>query len=534
MFNLLSEVKQIIFRVAIYIRLSREDLDKADSTDSLSVNNQKTVLMEYVKKNGYTLVDVYIDDGYTGTNFDRPAFKRMIKDIENGKIDMVITKDLSRLGRDYIATGEYVEKYFPLHNVRYVALLDGIDTFLDTCNNDIAPFKAVINDMYSRDNSKKIRTALKSMQQKGKWVGGCTPFGYTKDPKDKNHLIPDSKEAPIVKEIFRLAGNGMTYYQIKDKLTKDNVPTMCLLRDNKRVGEMSRKGIWSSKTVKGILSNELYLGDMVQNRRSRISYKIRKVVPNDKDDWIIVKNTHEALVDRKTFDKVQEMLKNYKVKPHKEIYRLLDGILFCGDCKHKISICKPNKRGYSYIVCNYYRMYSKQHLCTSHSFNYDTLEEIVINQLKKIFEKCLNNDITLQKAKAYYKNANKQNDRYARYDEALKEIKKKKEQNDKMYMDKLEEKITEEMFLRISAKLNDEISKLEKEKETLSKYVNKNDDEENSDEECNKLIKEFMNNPTRGLVLKLIKRIEIFNDKSINIYFNFTKLNFLLEENNHN
>ena len=338
MFNLLSEVKQIIFRVAIYIRLSREDLDKADSTDSLSVNNQKNVLMDYVKKNGYTLVDVYIDDGYTGTNFDRPAFKRMIKDIENGKIDMVITKDLSRLGRDYIATGEYVEKYFPLHSVRYVALLDGIDAFLDTCNNDIAPFKAVINDMYSRDNSKKIRTALKSMQQKGKWVGGCTPFGYTKDPKDKNHLIPDSKEAPIVKEIFRLAGNGMTYYQIKDKLTKDNVPTMCLLRDNKRVGEMSRKGIWSSKTVKGILSNELYLGDMVQNRRSRISYKIRKVVPNDKDDWIIVKNTHEALVDRKTFDKVQEMLKNCKVKSHKDIYRLLDGILFCGDCKHKISI----------------------------------------------------------------------------------------------------------------------------------------------------------------------------------------------------
>ena len=534
MFNLLNEVKQIIFRVAIYIRLSREDLDKANYAGSLSVNNQKTVLMEYVKKNGYTLVDVYIDDGYTGTNFDRPAFIRMIKDIENGKIDMVITKDLSRLGRDYIATGEYVEKYFPLHNIRYVALLDGIDTFLDTSNNDIAPFKAVINDMYSRDNSKKIRTALKSMQQKGKWVGGCTPFGYAKDPNDKNHLIPDPKEAPIVKEIFRLAGNGMTYYQIKDKLTNDNVPTMCLLRDNKRLGEMSRKGIWSSKTVKGILSNELYLGDMVQNRRSRISYKIRKVVPNDKDEWIIVKDTHEPLVDKKTFDKVQKMLKNCKVKARKDIYRLLDGILFCGDCKHKMSICKPNKAGKTYIVCNYYRMYSKKHLCTSHSFNYDTLEEIIINQLRKIFAKCLNNDITLQKAKAYYKNANKQNDKYARYDETLKKIKNKKEQNDKMYMDKLEEKITEEMFLRISAKLNDEISKLEEEKEILSKYVNKKEDEENSDEECNKLIKEFMNNPTRGLVLKLIKRIEIFNDKSINIYFNFTKLNFLLEENNHN
>lgn len=534
MFNLLNEVKQIKFRVAIYIRLSKEDLDKAETTDSLSVNNQKSVLTEYVKKNGYTLVDVYIDDGYTGTNFDRPAFKKMINDIENEKIDMVVTKDLSRLGRDYIATGEYVEKYFPLHNVRYVALLDGIDTFLDTCNNDIAPFKAVINDMYSRDNSRKIRTALKTMQKKGKWVGGCTPFGYMKDPEDKNHLVPDPKEAPIVKEIFRLAENGLTYYQIKDKFTQENIPTMCMLRDNKRVGEMSRQGIWCSKTIKGILSNELYLGDMVQNRRSRISYKIRRIVPNKKEEWIIVENTHEPLVDRQTFDKVQEILKNCKVRANKEIYRLLDGILFCGDCKHKISICKPRKDNRTYIVCNYYRMYSKQHLCTSHSFNYDTLEEIIINKLKEIFKKCLNDSTTFQKAKLYYQNANKQNDKYTRYDEIEKEIIKKKDQNDKMYLDKLDGKINEEMFLRISAKLNDEISKLEKEKETLLKYVNKNDDEENSDEECNKLIKEFMNNPTRGLVLRLIKRIEIFNDKSINIYFNFTKLNFLLEENHHN
>ena len=534
MFNLLDGVKQIIFRVAIYIRLSKEDLDKTGDTDSLSVNNQKSVLMEYVKKNGYTLVDVYIDDGYTGTNFDRPAFKKMIKDIEDGNVDMVITKDLSRLGRDYIATGEYVEKYFPLHNIRYVALLDGIDTFLDSCNNDIAPFKAVINDMYSRDNSKKIRTALKSMQKKGKWVGGCTPFGYMKDPKDKNHLVPDPKEAPIVKKIFRMASNGMTYYQIKDKLTNDNVPTMCLLRDNNRVGEMSRKGIWSSKTVKGILTNELYLGDMVQNRRSRISYKIRKVVPNDKDNWIVVKDTHEALVDRNTFDKVQELCKNCRVRANKEIYRLLDGILFCGDCKHKMSICKPNKLGKTYIVCNYYRMYSKQHLCTSHSFNYDTLENIVLNQIKELFNKCLNENITMQKAKQYYQNANKQNDKYARFEEVERQIIKKKEQNDKMYLDKLDGIIDDDMFTRLSAKLNTEIKKLEAEKERLLKCVTKNDSNEDTDIECSNLIKEFMENPTRGLILKLIKRIEIYNDKSINIYFNFTKLNFLLGENHHN
>ena len=198
MIDLISIVKQIKYRVAIYIRLSKEDIDKHE--ESLSVTNQKNVLEAYVREQQYELYDIYIDDGFTGTNFDRPAFKRMINDIELGKVNMVVTKDLSRLGRDYIETGEYVEKYFPMHNVRYVALLDGIDTIADTSNNDIAPFKAVINDMYSRDNSKKIRTALKTMQRQGKWVGGCPPFGYMVDPKDKNHLVPNEDEAKIVKD----------------------------------------------------------------------------------------------------------------------------------------------------------------------------------------------------------------------------------------------------------------------------------------------------------------------------------------------
>lgn len=532
MYNVINDVRQIVFKVAIYIRLSKEDLDKVGSSDSLSVSNQRNVLTDYVNRNGYILVDEYIDDGYTGTNFDRPAFKKMIKDIEDKKIDMVITKDLSRLGRDYIATGEYVEKYFPLHKIRYVALLDGIDTFLDSCNNDIAPFKAVINDMYSRDNSKKIRAALKSMQEKGKWVGGCTPFGYMTDSKDKNHLIINEEEARIVKQIFSLASTGMTYYQIKDKLTNEKILTPSMIRNNNRKSEMAKKGIWSTKTIRGILSNELYLGDMVQNRRSRISYKIRKVVSNEKEDYIIVKNTHEPLVDKKTFDKIQDLLKNCKIRTKKKIYRLLDGLLYCGECKHRMSICNPNKAGKTYIVCNYYRMYSKQHLCTSHSFNYDCLEEIILTKLKEIFNYSLKDNISFEKAKSYYDNANSKNDKQNRYNEVIKEINKKKEQYDKMYLDKLESKITDEMYNRISEKFISEIKILEEEAELLSKYINK--DDSNSDSECNKLIKEFIDKPTRSLIIKLIKRIEIHNDKTIDIYFNFTKLNFLLEENNHN
>lgn len=204
---MLEQIKTIIYKVAIYIRLSKEDVDKGYDK-SESITNQKSLLTEYVKNLGweYELIDIYIDPGYTGTNFNRPDFQRMIRDIENGKVNMVITKDLSRLGRDYIETGEYIEKWFPEREVRYVSVTDGIDTFAtNNGNNDIAPFKSILNDMYSKDLSKKIRTALHTMQKQGKWVGGKTALGYRKDPNDKNKLIICEQEAEIVRNIFNMA-----------------------------------------------------------------------------------------------------------------------------------------------------------------------------------------------------------------------------------------------------------------------------------------------------------------------------------------
>ena len=204
---MLERIKTVIYKVAIYIRLSKEDLDKGFD-ESESIINQKSLLTEYVENLGweYQLVDIYIDPGYTGTNFNRPDFQRMIRDIENGKVNMVITKDLSRLGRDYIETGEYIEKWFPEHEVRYVSVTDGIDTFAtNNGNNDIAPFKSILNDMYSKDLSKKIRTALHTMQKQGKWVGGKTALGYVKDSNDKNKLMICEPEAEIVRTIFHKA-----------------------------------------------------------------------------------------------------------------------------------------------------------------------------------------------------------------------------------------------------------------------------------------------------------------------------------------
>lgn len=204
---MLETIKTVIYKVAIYIRLSKEDVDKGFD-ESESITNQKSLLTEYVKNLGweYELIDIYIDPGYTGTNFNRPDFQRMIRDIENAKVNMVITKDLSRLGRDYIETGEYIEKWFPEHKVRYVSVTDGIDTFAtNNGNNDIAPFKSILNDMYSKDLSKKIRTALHTMQKQGKWVGGKTALGYAKNPNDKNKLMICEPEAEIVRTIFHKA-----------------------------------------------------------------------------------------------------------------------------------------------------------------------------------------------------------------------------------------------------------------------------------------------------------------------------------------
>ncbi len=188
-----------IYNVGIYIRLSREDDDKVMMSESIT--NQKSLLLQYVKENNLRVYDIYIDDGYSGTNFDRPDFNRLLNDIELGRVNMVITKDMSRLGRDYIGTGNLIEKYFPEHNVRYIAVTDNIDTFLDNSNNDIAPFKAIMNDMYAKDISKKIKSSLRAKQKEGKWVGSRTPFGYEKNIKNKNQLVVNQKQALVVKKM---------------------------------------------------------------------------------------------------------------------------------------------------------------------------------------------------------------------------------------------------------------------------------------------------------------------------------------------
>ena len=514
-----------IYSVGLYIRLSREDDDKV--SESESITNQKSLLFQYVKENNLRVYDIYIDDGFSGTNFDRPDFKRLLKDIELGKINMVITKDMSRLGRDYIGTGNLIEKYFPEHNVRYISVTDNIDTFLETSNNDIAPFKAIMNDMYAKDISKKIKSSLKAKMKDGKWVGGKTPFGYEKDKDNKNHLVINEEQAIIVRRIFDMSLHGLSFFKIAQQLTNERVKTPAQYYNFEWKRNYNLKyGKWHSKTIKDILTNRMYIGDLVQNKRSKVNYKIKKVIKNNPEDYIIVPNTHEAIIAKSIFYEVQKRIPKNKGRNEKKEMHLLDGLLYCGDCCHRISITSRRKKdNRCYTVCNYYRTYMKQRLCTTHSNNYDKLEKVIINSLT---EMCLNyiNKVKIKNnVLSNLEEDNKVNELQER--EILNnEIKQIHDNLDAVYIDKLNKKITEEQFERVRGKLENELSIKKKRYNELHTNIPNTILEENKNKMIIKYINEFlsMKEPSRELIINLIDKIEIYEDKNINIKVLFSNI----------
>ena len=512
------------YLVGLYIRLSREDEDKTHESESIS--NQKSLLLQYTKENNLKVYDMYIDDGYSGTNFNRPNFNRLIKDIELGKINMVITKDMSRLGRDYIGTGNLIEKYFPEHNVRYIAITDNIDTFLDSSNNDIAPFKAIMNDMYAKDISKKIKSSLKAKQKEGKWVGSKTPFGYIKDPNNKNHLIIEEEQAHIVKRIYNMCLDGLSFYKISKELTNEGIKTPAQYYEYKwRSNYNCKYGMWHSKTIYDILTNRIYTGDTVQNKRTKVNYKIKKIIKNKPSQYIVVENTHEAIIDKEMFYEVQKRIPKNVGRSEKKETHLLDGLLYCGDCGHRISIGPRRKKdNRCYTICNYYRTYIKQKLCTAHSNNYDDLEELIlkllkINCLKYIDSKKIKKN-TLNKFK------NKENINNQKEIKIIKQSINQLIKNlDTIYLDKINKVINQKQFIRIKDKLEKEIQIKQNKLDTLIKIdiINKNNN--SKDKTINEYINNFitMNNISRELIVNLIEKIEIYKDKRINIVLTFNK-----------
>lgn len=511
------------FKVGIYIRLSRDD----GNIESDSIVSQRSLLNQYICENNYNLVDEYVDDGFTGTNFERPSFKRMINDIESGKINMIITKDMSRLGRDYIGTGELIEKYFPNKNVRYIAINDGIDTFIDNTNNDIAPFKAIMNDMYAKDISKKVKTSLHSRMKDGLYVSGRCPFGYMKDPNNKNHLVINNEQADIVKLIFNLALKGNTYHYIAQELTKRKIKTPAAyynyVWNTKCINTnciSQEYGVWVDTTIKAILTNRIYVGDTVQGKTKKINYKLKKVVKNKPNDFIIVKNTHEAIIDRDTFEFVQTLLPKNVKRPEKKRFYLLDGLLYCGDCKHRITIRYQNKTGRSYTTCDYYRTYSKYHLCTTHTNNYENLERVILDNIKDVCKEYLDKS----KIKDSISNMEfKDNSlKIKKQMEGLELANNKLTENlDKNYMNMLKGIIDEEQYIRVSENIKTEISN---NKKNIDNFKNENSESNKiNKKQIEKYINKFLSleNPTRELIINLVEKIYIYQDKTIDIIFTF-------------
>ena len=521
----------------MYIRLSRED---GENGESESIGNQRKILQRYVKENNLCLVKEYVDDGISGTTFDRPSFNELLQDIENQTINMVITKDLSRLGRDYIKTGFYIEDYFPKNNVRYVAITDGIDTYIDSTNNDITPFKAIMNDMYAKDISKKIRSVLKEKQKNGEYMCSIAAYGYKRHPSIKNKLIIDEQVKGIVEKIFDMYANGHGSSEIVNYLNTNKYLSPTGYRKTRIVQDENKTQYdWNEVTLCNMLKNEVYIGNAVQNKKSVISYKVKKIRTVEKENHIRVNDTHDPIIDKDVFEKVQCIIEKRGANTKLKHEYLLRGLLYCYHCKRKLQIVlkKNSKRqvkSHPYIVCSDY----KERGCYPQNMNYEKFENHILYVIKKICQIYADKEIFYS---IYEKYQNKTLDirqgylnKIEQIDKAILEI---NNNLDKMYMDKLKGVLQEQDYIRVSQKFNFERTKLIEQKKELEQKINQAElkletkKTTKEEKELDNLIEEFLKleKIDKIYLYRLINKIEIDKDKNIYIYFNFSKLNSINE-----
>ena len=519
-----SEIKNsMYYSAALYIRLSKED---ENSDISGSVINQQALLREFTDRHKIKVYDTYIDDGWSGTSFERPAFRRMIEDIEAEKVNMVITKDLSRLGRDYIMTGYYMEKYFPEKQVRYISLLDGVDSGVESSANDITPFKAVMNDMYAKDISKKIKSVKRDKQKKGKYIGWKPVFGYKHHPEDKNRIVVDREAAEIVCRMFCMAASGQSCNSIATQFNMENVITPSKYKGVKLSHQRTVTGMWSSSRIGEMLRNEMYIGNMVQGRLIKPSYKSNKCLKQPRDKWIVVENTHEPIIDEETFYKVQQMLDSRKHTRERKYNYLLKGIIYCHECGYPLGVInRKNAKGEDvlYFVCRTYQRFSKLGRCTSHSIKEENVTSAVTAEINKIIERYTNYNCLICVAEEIIKSNSNRKD----VERELMLLKTGKnsvsEKIDRMYMDKLDGIISAEDFERIYLKLKSE-------KEVLNKKIagteNKYNSIEHYSEKADEIVKKFIETAStdREMIVSLVERIEVTENREVIIKFRFKNI----------
>lgn len=370
---------------ALYARLSKDDDLVGDSN---SIVHQKEILAKYAKEHGFTNIEFYVDDGFSGTNFNRPNFQRLMADAEEGKLSTVIVKDMSRFGRDYIMVGYYTEIYFSNLNIRFIAINDNVDSSIQT-ENDLTPFKNVFNEWYAKDTSKKIRAVFKAKGNSGKHLSTNPPFGYKKDSNDKDKWIVDEEAAATVRRIFQMYVDGYRISEIGHKLTEEKVETPMLYYMNRGIKTNARSEypeIWDSMSIKYILSQTAYAGHTVNFQTAVKSYKTKKQIRLPKEDWIIYRNTQEPIIDEKTFETVQQMRKVKRARTKYNEPNMFSGLLYCADCGNHLTIQRvARNRKMDNFSCATYRK-KKKGLCSCHRILVSDLETIVKEDLQKVCE----------------------------------------------------------------------------------------------------------------------------------------------------
>ena len=454
---------------ALYCRLSIED---GWDNESMSISNQKAMLRDYAEKNGFLDYEYYVDDGYTGRNFNRPSFQRMIADIEAGKVKCVITKDLSRLGRNYIEAGSYIEVFFPRHNVRYIAITDGVDS-VNRQEMDITPFKNILNDLYSRDISKKVLAGWMARSRQGKFLGGPTPYGLMRDPNDHGHLIIDPETAPTVKLVFDLALNGYGTMKIAKHLLERKIP---ITRIKEPVESEVRYYSWSGSVIGKMLRNPVYKGDHVVCKCHQKAIRSNTVNFIPRDQWEIIENCHEAIVSREQWDRVQKLIDRRPPIMQGNscpFYNLFHGLVYCATCGKSMQVRyeKVGRTGKNrftgemrepidkaYYICQTYNRLGKN-ACTSHKIEARDLYNLVLSDIME------HGKMALQDAEAFYgRLTHRLEQRYSIDETSLKKeqaaLAKRNQEIDDMFMslyaDKAKGILTEQRFLRMTETLEQE------------------------------------------------------------------------------
>ena len=374
------------YNAGLYLRLSKDD---EQAGESISIGTQRSILTDYCRQHGFTIYKTYVDDGYSGLNFERPGFRELLEDVERGVLDVVITKDLSRLGRDYIMTGYYSEIFFQSKGVRYIALADDFDS--EKGGNDIAPFKNILNDMYARDISRKIRNAKHQRAKQGLFIGAQTPYGYCKDPRNRNQLIADPEAAAVVRLIFNLAEQGLGSVSIAAELQTRRIVTPSVYKYQRGDDRFARYPAlkngdhcaWCAATIAQMLRDQVYVGTLINLKTETVNYKTKKRMPVPEDRRITIPNAHEAIITQEQFDAVQQIRSQRRCVANERRFNLFRGKLYCECCGHPLTISRKQliDREADIYLCMYH--YKHPEICPkTHRVYHEMLYPYVLQQVQ--------------------------------------------------------------------------------------------------------------------------------------------------------